>query len=86
MILRFMGDLPEPKLPEVPDQKDQSLGKRLRESIGKKFGSQIAAVSSFRIQSVHTSQAIQMMFLFFFCQRQLEQQMRNKRRAFESVC
>ena len=44
MILRFMGDLPEPKLPEVPDQKVKSLGKRLRESIGKKSESQVAAV------------------------------------------
>lgn len=46
MILRFMGDLPEPKLPEAPEQKDQSLAKRLRESIGKKFGAQVAAVST----------------------------------------
>ena len=46
MILRFMGDLPEPKLPEVPDQKVKSLGKRLRESIGKTSESQVAAVST----------------------------------------
>ena len=40
MILRFMGDLPEPKLSEVPpDPKSESLAKRLYGSISRKLGS-----------------------------------------------
>ena len=41
MILRFMGDLPEPKAPAVtPEVKEQgSFAKRLKGTIGKKFGS-----------------------------------------------
>ena len=39
MILRFMGDLPEPKLSEVPpDAKSESLAKRLYGSISRKLG------------------------------------------------
>lgn len=41
MILRFMGDLPEPKAPTAtPEVKEHgSLARRLKGSIGKKFGS-----------------------------------------------
>lgn len=40
MILRFMGDLPEPKVQDVPsDAKSESLAKRLYGSISKKLGS-----------------------------------------------
>ena len=40
MILRFMGDLPEPRPHDVPqDAKSESLAKRLYGSISKKFGS-----------------------------------------------
>lgn len=36
MILRFMGDLPEPKMPEVsPEAKEDSLAKKLYGSIRK---------------------------------------------------
>lgn len=39
MILRFMGDLPEPKLQELPtDSKTESLAKRLYGSISRKLG------------------------------------------------
>lgn len=39
MILRFMGDLPEPKLTEIPaDHKSESLAKRLYGSISRKLG------------------------------------------------
>lgn len=39
MILRFMGDLPEPKLTEFPtDAKSESLAKRLYGSISRKLG------------------------------------------------
>ncbi len=45
MILRFMGDMQEPKLPEptLEDQKEESLAKRLYGSISKKFGGSKAA-------------------------------------------
>ncbi len=40
MILRFMGDLPEPKLHDIPqDLKSESLAKRLYGSISRKLGS-----------------------------------------------
>ena len=40
MILRFMGDLPEPKLNEIPqDSKSESLARRLYGSISRKLGS-----------------------------------------------
>ena len=41
MILRFMGDLPEPRAPAAtPEVKEHgSLAKRLKGSIGRKFGS-----------------------------------------------
>ena len=40
MILRFMGDLPEPKPQDIPlDPKSESLAKRLYGSISKKLGS-----------------------------------------------
>ena len=41
MILRFMGDLPEPKPPAAtPEVKEHgSFAKRLKGSIGRKFGS-----------------------------------------------
>ena len=39
MILRFMGDLPEPKLSDMPsDPKSESLAKRLYGSISRKLG------------------------------------------------
>ena len=39
MILRFMGDLPEPKLSEIPmDARNESLAKRLYGSISRKLG------------------------------------------------
>ena len=40
MILRFMGDMQEPKAPEPsPEpQKEESFAKRLRGSLGKKLG------------------------------------------------
>jgi len=39
MILRFMGDLPEPKLSDFPsDLKSESLAKKLYGSISKKLG------------------------------------------------
>ncbi len=45
MILRFMGDMQEPKFPEpaMEAQKEESLAKRLYGSISKKFGSSKAA-------------------------------------------
>ena len=40
MILRFMGDMQEPKAPEpAPEpQKEESFAKRLRGSLGRKLG------------------------------------------------
>jgi myosin-7 len=39
MILRFMGDLPEPRVHEVPqDSKSESLARRLYGSISRKLG------------------------------------------------
>lgn len=45
MILRFMGDMQEPKQqePAIEAQKEESLAKRLYGSISKKFGSSKAA-------------------------------------------
>lgn len=42
MILRFMGDLPEPKLHDIPqDAKSESLAKRLYGSISRKLSKQV---------------------------------------------
>lgn len=40
MILRFMGDLPEPKLPVLPPESKEStsLTKKIYGSISRKFG------------------------------------------------
>ena len=63
MILRFMGDLPEPKAPAAtPEVKEHgSLARRLKGSIGKKFGSSnrlselAAEVNNHRSVSHHCS-------------------------------
>ena len=67
MILRFMGDLPEPKtVAATPEVKEHgSLAKRLKGSIGRKFGSSnrlselaevrptIVASTSFSAETLH---------------------------------
>ena len=42
MILRFMGDMPEPKVQQQPAEvKEESLAKRLYGSLSKKLGGKV---------------------------------------------
>ncbi len=65
MILRFMGDLPEPKVQDIPqDAKAESLAKRLYGSISRKLGNSKQLQDGLESEVIHDDKEREKWHLF----------------------